>query len=200
MKTTSGNDRFKIIHNGISPQKGYVLISEPFLSDAYFQRSVIFLINHNEEEGSMGFILNKPTGVSFDALFEGFEFMNDIQIFLGGPVSNDKLFYLHTLGDLIPDSMPIGNDIYMNGDFEVVCNYIRKGNDVKGNIKFFLGYSGWGAGQLNDEITDNTWLVNRLNKKDIFLGESEELWKKSLLSLDDEYKKWIYYPKNPSLN
>lgn len=199
MKTTSNNEnRFRIIHNGVAPQKGYVLISEPFL-DEIFQRSVIFMTDH-DNKGSMGFVLNKPTDIILNNLFSQIKINQDIRIYLGGPVGNDKLFFLHTLGDILPNALHIHNNIYMNGNFDVLCNYINKGYQVEGKIKFFLGYAGWTSGQLDKEINDNTWLVSKINAEDIFCGEGENLWKKSLTLLDDSYKMWINYPKEPYLN
>ncbi|MCD7972307.1 MAG: YqgE/AlgH family protein [Candidatus Azobacteroides sp.] len=156
MKTNAGNDRFKILHNGVASKKGCTLISEPFLSEVCFQRSVIMLTSHNEEEGSMGFILNKPTGIFLSSFFPGIKTGKEIPVFLGGPVGSDKLFFLHTLGDILPDSLHIYKEIYMNGNFDTICDYINNENPVEGKIKFFLGYSGWTSGQLEEEIKENT--------------------------------------------
>ncbi len=199
MKTNINKDRFRILHNGIMPQQGYVLISEPFLSDTYFQRSVIYLSDFNEDN-TMGFVLNKQTGIVLGDLFTELKYSENLPIFLGGPVGSDKLFFLHTLGDIIPDALSIGNSIYMNGDFDVLRNYINQGNPIDGKIKFFLGYSGWGSGQLEEEIKSNTWLVSNIDTNDIIAGDGDDLWKKSLSKLDKCYKMWINYPKEPYLN
>lgn len=200
MKLNAHDNRFRILHNGISPRKGYVLIAEPFLNDSYFYRSVVFLTEHDKKNGTMGFVLNKPVKVTLTQLFPDIPEKMDFPLFLGGPVGGDKLFFLHTLDDILPDALHISDSIYMNGNFELLCEYVNQGYSVKDKVKFFLGYSGWDSEQLNDEIKTNTWLVNRMDEQDIFLNQDELLWKKSLSSLDNDYKMWMNYPKNPQMN
>ena len=188
------------MHNGIAPRKGYVLIAEPFLYEAYFQRSVIFLTEHDKAKGTMGFVLNKPLKITLARLLPDIPENMNFPLFLGGPVGGDNLFFLHTLGNILPDSFHISGSIYMNGNFEFLCNYINQGHSVKNKVKFFLGYSGWESEQLSDEIKTNTWLVNKPDEDDIFLLPDDFLWKKSLSSLNDDYKAWANYPKNPQMN
>lgn len=199
MKTNTDKDRFKILHNGVMPKQGAVLISEPFLNDAYFQRSVIFLSGH-DKDGSMGFVLNKQTGIVLGDLTDDLNLNDQAPVYLGGPVGGDKLFFLHTLEDFLPEALPIGNGLYLNGDFNVLKSYINKGNPIEGKVKFFLGYSGWSSGQLEEEIKSNTWLVGDLSIPDVITGDGETLWKKSLSMLEDRYKIWMNYPKEPYLN
>ena len=87
-------DIFKIEHNNLPPEKGKILISEPFLNDLYFQRSVVLLIEHNEN-GSMGFVLNKKTDLWLNDLLDGLDHLPRIPVYLGGPVSFDRLFFIH---------------------------------------------------------------------------------------------------------
>lgn len=84
-------DIFKIKHNDLQPEKGKILISEPFLQDAYFQRSVVLLVEHNHN-GSMGFVVNKPTGLIVNDFFPELKKSPVIPIYLGGPVSSNRLF------------------------------------------------------------------------------------------------------------
>jgi len=192
------NDVFKIKHNSVLPAKGKLLISEPFLQDAYFQRSVVLLIEHSEN-GSMGFVLNKRIGFLLNDFFDGIGALPHIPVYLGGPVASDRLFFIHTLGDKIPGSTQIYKDIYFDGDFEFLLNYLRSGMSFDGKVKFFLGYSGWTENQLKTEIESNSWLVSRQNKN-IFFGEGESFWKYAVQDVGERYKKWINYPKDPQLN
>ncbi|MDR2475607.1 MAG: YqgE/AlgH family protein [Bacteroidales bacterium] len=194
---TANNDHFRIQHNDVVPQKGYVLIAEPFLDEIYFQRSVIFLTNH-DKRGSMGFVLNKRADIFLQKIFPEVE--RDVSIFLGGPVGRDKLFFLHTLGDMLPDALHVQDDIYLNGDFSALCNYLNSKQPVEGVIKFLIGYSGWSGGQLEAEIEENTWAVNKLTTDDMLRNCEEELWKESLSSLAEPYRSWRNYPKEPYLN
>ncbi len=191
---------FRIEKNNILPEKGRVLISEPFLDDKYFGRSVVFLVEHNDINGTMGFVLNKPMKETMGDFFPDLKSIVDIPLFQGGPVAMNKLFFIHTLGDLIPGSHPVENGIYFDGDFNVVKSYINQGNPVEGKIKFFLGYSGWEQNQLDDEISRNSWLVSKLDDKGTMITEVESCWRKSLICMGGHYRSWANFPRKPFLN
>ena len=194
------NNIFKIKHNNILPKQGSILISEPFLQDAYFHRSVVLLIDHNEE-GTMGLVLNKKTKLMVNDFFPELETYKDIPIFLGGPVCSNRLFFIHSLGEkIIPDSIQISNSLFFDGDFKAIKRYILNGQIIEGRVKFFLGYSGWSKGQLVNEITENSWLVSQANDANLFAAEGDGFWKSSLASLGCGYETWANYPKEPYLN
>lgn len=193
------NNIFKIKHNNLLPDKGSILISEPFLQDAYFQRSVVLLVEHNAN-GSMGFVLNKKTNLVINDFFSDLENLSHIPIYLGGPVSSNRLFFIHTLGELIPDSLEIAEGLYFDGDFDILKKYIIDGNSIKGKLKFFLGYSGWTKDQLGFEIKGDSWMVSYSPNGNIMLAEGESFWKDSLEVLGNQYKPWINFPKDPHLN
>lgn len=191
---------FKITHNDLLPAQGSILISEPFLQDAYFQRAVVLLVEHTDN-GSMGFVLNKKTDLTVNSFFTDLEDFPEMPIYLGGPVSSNRLFFLHSLGDLfIPDTVRITDDLFFDGDFDALKHYILSGHPVEGKIKFFLGYSGWTKGQLKSEIDRNSWVVSHHRTNDIFQANGESFWKDSLEVLGDGYQTWTKYPKDPYLN
>ena len=191
---------FHIENNHILPTKGNILISEPFLDDKYFGRSVVLLVEHDENLGSMGFVLNKPMKTRLNDFFPELKSIPDIPLFQGGPVGTDKLYFIHTLGDMIPYSTAIGDELFFDGDFNCIKSYISEGNSVEGKIKFFLGYSGWSQKQLNDEISCNSWLVSKFDESRMMKHEGEICWKRALQSLGDKYKSWANFPKRPFLN
>lgn len=194
------NNIFKITHNNLLPAQGSILISEPFLQDAYFQRSVVLLVEHNTQ-GSMGFVLNKKTDLIVNTFFPELEEYPEIPIYLGGPVSANRLFFIHSLGDLIvPDSVKIKDRLYFDGDFEALKRYIQNGHSIEGKVKFFLGYSGWTEGQLGNEINKNSWVVSHVAKENVLLADGESFWKNSLEQLGSNYEAWTKYPKDPYLN
>ena len=121
-------DIFKIETNHVVPSRGKVLISEPFLYDEMFGRSVILLVDHSTD-GTMGLVLNKPLPLSLNDVLKEFKDINNIPIYKGGPLSTDTLFYLHTLKD-VEDSLQIGKGVYLNGDFDAIRRYILAGNDI----------------------------------------------------------------------
>ena len=125
-------------------QSGVVLLAEPFMLDRYFRRSAILLCEHNEE-GSIGFIMNRPLDLNIDGLIQDFpEF--EAEVFYGGPVGNDTIHYIHNLGDLLEDSVKISSGVYWGGDFDKLKFLISSEMVQPHNIRFFMGYSGWSPG------------------------------------------------------
>lgn len=139
------SDIFKIQSNNVLPSRGKILISEPFLRDATFGRSVVLLIDHTEE-GSMGLIINKQLPIFVNDIIKEFKYIENIPLYKGGPIATDTLFYLHTLAD-IPGAIPISKGLYLNGDFDEIKKYILQGNKVDRYIRFFLGTP---AGKVNN--------------------------------------------------
>ena len=192
-------DIFKIETNHVVPSRGKVLISEPFLYDEMFGRSVNLLVDHTTD-GTMGLVLNKPLPLSLNDVLKEFKDINNIPIYKGGPLSTDTLFYLHTLKD-VEDSLQIGKGVYLNGDFDAIRRYILQGNDIDGKIRFFLGYSGWEHDQLCQEIEENTWLIGSTGISSLMDEKgSAELWKNVLGQLGGKYEIWSRFPQIPTLN
>lgn len=184
--------------NNIEPGKGKLLISEPFLLDYYFKRSVILLAEHNEE-GSFGIIMNKPLKTTFNEVVKDFPEFN-AQLFLGGPVQNENLFFVHTLGDKIENSNEIIDGLYWGGDIEQVKEMITLNLLDTRDIRFYIGYSGWSPNQLDNELKRNSWVVSRTNSSDLMRTEPELLWDNSLKSLGEEYSIWTRFPSDPASN
>ena len=192
------SDIFKIQSNNVLPSRGKILISEPFLCDATFGRSVILLIDHSEE-GSMGLIINKQLPIFVNDIIEELKYMDDIPLYKGGPVSTDTLFYLHTLAE-IPGALPICKGLYLNGDFDEIKKYILQGNKMEDRIRFFLGYSGWDGKQLDTEIKENTWIVSKEENDYLMHSETKGMWKEALEKLGSKYETWSRFPQVPSHN
>lgn len=188
-----------MIKNKVIPTAGQLLLSEPFMLDPNFKRTVVMLCEHVEDGGTVGFILNRPLKIKVsDALvdFEGLE----NELFYGGPVAQDTLHYLHCHGDLIDDSMPIINDICWGGNFEQLSNLMKAGTIESKDVKFFLGYSGWSPGQLAAELEENSWIVSEARTRYIFDIHEKELWKTVLSDMGGEYSQIVNYPEDPILN
>lgn len=181
-----------------APQKGSLLVAEPFLGDTNFDRSVILLTEHNED-GSVGFVINKPLQLALDDIVIGFPSLECI-IYHGGPVQQDNLYFLHNKGNLIPGSDAIGNELYWGGELEPLKEMIKLGLITSSDIRFFLGYSGWGAGQLDAELQQKSWLVLDSNVIDPFNDEADEMWKKILMEVGGNYPLWANSPIDPNLN
>lgn len=188
---------FKIEYNKVEPKKGRVLVSEPFLQDTYFKRSLVLLTEHSEE-GAVGFVLNKPLEVKVNEVMNDFP-ISGASVSIGGPVSTNTIHYLHTLGNLIPNSVHVLGDIYWGGDFDVVKEMLVAREINPDQIRFFLGYSGWHAGQLENELKQNSWLITEIKPAQI-MKPNTDIWKSTLSQLGEKYRIWSDFPENPGLN
>lgn len=180
------------------PQIGKVLLSEPFLLDNYFKRSIVLITEYNEE-GTIGFVLNKPVNVKINEVIENFPKI-EAEVALGGPVSTNTLHYIHTLGDIIPNSVPVLGNISWGGDFDVVERLIASSNINDGQIRFFLGYSGWSPDQLEEELADNAWIVGDITPEEIMMPLNKHFWNKTLKRMGKKYEMWSNFPENPEMN
>ncbi len=190
-------DFFRIEHKNVLPNTGTLLVSEPFSKDAYFKRSIV-LLTLNNEEGAVGFILNKQVEIPLSDLFEeDIDFKGTVSI--GGPVSIDRIDFLHTLGNVIPESKHVIGDIYWGGNFKAVLELIRSHSISEKQIRFFIGYSGWSKGQLDKEIENNFWLVTKPEPGSIMTID-KDYWKTTLKRLGKKYEVWLNIPEDPVLN
>jgi putative transcriptional regulator len=180
-------------------EKGKILIAEPsIIGDISFNRSIILLVEHGNN-GSIGFILNKPMNLNISDLIPEIE--SNLKIYNGGPVQQNNLYFIHKISDLIPESIMISEGLYWSGNFEYVLKLIKKGEINKNDIRFFLGYSGWDSNQLNDELNNNTWILSEnSHNKNIITAVDEVFWKNKMLDLGGEYSLWSNAPEHPSHN
>ena len=191
-------DIFKIQTNNVVPRKGRVLISEPFLPGNFFNRAIVLLMAHSKK-GSVGFILNKKVDLQIQDYISGFEnFESDI--FIGGPVSTDSIYFIHKRADLIPGSIHVLDDLHWGGDFNELKKLVNLGIIRQDEIRFFLGYSGWDAGQLDREIKENSWLVNDVDSHLIMEDLGAKSWAQFVKKVGKRYSIWENFPENPSLN
>ena len=190
---------FQIQSNTFEPKSGEILLSEPTMNDFHFGRSVVLLIDHNDAEGTFGIIMNKPLNVKLKELVDVFNDF-DAPVYLGGPVAENQIFFMHTLGDLIPESCKIIDGLYWGGDAETLNTLIEQGIADKNNVRFFLGYSGWEAGQLTSELERNSWVVCKANAKTLFTTPIDQLWSTLVTRMGKEYEMWKRFPKKPEEN
>jgi len=184
---------------GLKPNKGKLLIAEPTLTgDVSFNRSVVLLAEHNEE-GSIGFILNKPLDYTIEELIT--EIQMPFQVYNGGPVEQDNLYFIHKVPHLIEDSIEISNGIFWGGNFEKTITLINQNIITPNDIRFFLGYSGWASLQLDEELSSKSWVVvPNEYKSDIICKPANAFWKEKMIELGGDYLLWSNAPENPALN
>ncbi len=180
------------------PTKGSLLVSEPFLEDLNFRRSVV-LVAETSELGSIGFILNRPldmlTGEVVPDLLQ-FEF----PVFYGGPLEPNSLHFIHKHGDDIPGSMQILPNVYWGGDISYVNDLIITAKASVNDFRFFLGYSGWEPNQINEEVEEKAWWVATADSPIIFDDDMENMWGNVVKLLGEDFAYMANSPEDISWN
>jgi len=184
--------------NKLKPEAGRILISEPYLPDPNFERTIILLCEHNAE-GTIGFVLNKPSSSKLGELISELPHCENT-VGIGGPVQQDTLHYIHRCAE-VEGAVQVGDGIFWGGDFEDVIEKLNSNKLEQSDIKFFLGYSGWSPGQLDEELDQNSWIVNgRVTGDLIFDTEASEMWKKTLRQMGGRFSMYSNYPLDPTMN
>jgi len=180
------------------PATGILLIADPFLKDPNFMRTVVLLTDHRED-GTVGFVLNRQYENTLDELLpevEGYK----LPVYYGGPVQMNTIHFLHRYPDEILGGVEVMKDVFWGGDFDAVIKLINSGKVDPKRLRFYIGYSGWSAGQLTTEMDEKTWLTVDAVPKLIFHPNAEEIWKDSLKHIGGEAEMMINFPIDPLLN
>ncbi|GGO04038.1 UPF0301 protein [Iodidimonas muriae] len=171
----------------MSRQSGYLegqlLLAMPGMSDARFDRSVIYLCSHSEE-GAMGLVLNEYlTALTFSELLDQLDIetegtVQDVPIFAGGPVETGRGFVLHT-NDFIQDStLVVSETIALTATVDIL-KAIAEGTGPRQHI-LALGYAGWSPGQLEQEIQSNGWLTCPADEELVFCTAPDDMWPRAM--------------------
>lgn len=179
-------------------EKGSVLLAEPYMLDDNFRRTAILLVAH-DEEGSLGFIMNRQGKLRIDALVEDFPEFN-APVSFGGPVENHTLHYLHCVGDLLADSKEILPGIFWGGDFTQLKLLIRNGLVMPRDIRFFVGYTGWSEGQLQDELSMGSWVTASMFPNYLFKSRPKNLWTQIMQNKGKHFSVIAEMPDSASYN
>ncbi|VAX27822.1 hypothetical protein MNBD_NITROSPINAE05-154, partial [hydrothermal vent metagenome] len=149
--------------------KGYFLIANPVLPDPNFSRTVVLLCNH-DEQGSFGLVVNKEAEIKPADVFSGIEGLGSYKgrAYVGGPVSQSQMFYLCRSSEPVPEMEQICPGVHLGMDWNFLGGVMGRIPDPEINIRFFLGYSGWGAGQLAGEMERRSWLTGKAVESLVF--------------------------------
>jgi putative transcriptional regulator len=184
--------------NRLSPAKGRILVSVPFLQDPYFRRTVVLLCEHNSK-GSFGLVLNRFVDVQVADLMEGLPPMRS-RVSIGGPVQSDSLYYLHTFGVRIEQSAEVIDGVYVGGEFEQLRDLLKADATLAKHVRFFVGYSGWGEEQLAKEMAQRSWIVGKTRRTRIMSTAAGDLWATALRDMGGKFAPLANFPEDPSLN
>lgn len=180
-----------VVHNGS------LLIAEPFMGDSNFGRSVVLVCEHSPL-GTFGLVLNQPTDLKLGDVLD--EVYAEHPLFVGGPVQQNTLHYIHRRPDLIEGAVPVVEGLYWSGDFDQVKQAVNMGTLTERDIRFFLGYSGWESGQLDDEMKQKSWILSRAEAALVFDNPASGFWREVLKQKGGMYQAIAHYPSGPSLN
>lgn len=211
---------FKDTQSPIFP--GDLMIAEPLMRDEIFRRAVVLVLDAPgddkeqnraaadaelfDEAGIMGLVLNNKSQYTMANLMPDWEEGERVPLFIGGPVELERLFMLHTLGDLFPGSTEIADGIFVGGKLEDIVAYINEGGQIEGRMRFFLGYTGWGSGQLQQERDAKVWahssekIRTTEDSPQLLRGSGNSFWRREVERLGSEYHNWLNVPQDPAEN
>ena len=185
--------------NSTSAAIGNLLISEPFMLDPNFKRSVIILTEYSDQ-GAAGFILNHQSEFMLGDILPQVSY-SEMPVYVGGPVGENTLHFIHQCPDKIPGGIEIAEGLFWGGDFEAVKTLVTQYQLNESEIKFFVGYSGWTAGQLESELRENAWIVSDKYRMDMLFENNENnLWREVVIGMGQRFAHIANFPENPSLN
>ena len=167
------------------------------MGDTNFERSVILVCEHSQS-GTFGLVLNQSTDLRLGDVIE--DVHSDLSLFIGGPVQQNTLHFIHRRPDLIDGSIRIAEGLHWSGDFDQVKQAVNLGTLTERDARFFIGYSGWNEGQLETELQQKAWIVSHTNSDFLFDTPTKEFWRGVLKRMGGEYKSIAHYPVDPRLN
>jgi putative transcriptional regulator len=176
--------------------RGHLLVASPALIDPNFRRTVVLVTEHSEE-GAAGLVLNRPSLVEVAAAVPDLEAVveEDEQVWMGGPVQPDAVLVLGEFLDPDDAAVPLFESLgfpSLDDPEEIVPATTRR--------RVFAGYAGWGAGQLEEELANEDWILEPALADDAFTAEPDELWRDVLRRKGGIYELVARMPEDPSLN
>ncbi|MEY5001687.1 MAG: hypothetical protein RLZZ211_1723 [Bacteroidota bacterium] len=186
-----------IFKSKAKPKQGHLLLADPLLTEDFFQRAVILLIDHSPDE-SFGLVLNHPSKLLLSDLFEHIEL--DLPIYNGGPVAQEQLFYLHRFPN-IKGATQVTDNLYFGGDWKEVLLRAHTLRKPQEHLRLFAGYAGWGAQQLEGELKERSWICTAdFTDKALLKENAAQLWKSNMLQQGPELALFAHFPLNVSDN
>lgn len=183
---------------------GSLIVAQPFLSDEWFGRAVISLIDCAPADGATGVVLNNRMDCTLREVLDGVRAPGDaVPVYCGGPLSHDRLYFIHTLGpDIIPGARLYAPGLYIGGEFSRAVAYVNEGYPAEGFLRFFIGYSGWTAGQLRDEMLADTWapVAAPPDAYSLLAGAGDAYWHAVVRLMGPRYRSWLAIPRDVRAN
>jgi putative transcriptional regulator len=163
---------------------GTLLAAMPDLMDGNFMHAVVLLCHH-AEDGAYGLVVNRASGLTTKQVLSDHPQLGraGFPIFLGGPVDHSTLQFLHALPDEIPGGLPLAGGLWLGGELAALARYVAAHpRRARTRIRMFLGYSGWGGGQLERELAGGSWLPAPLALDAVFARDFDLTWRRVVRS------------------
>ena len=198
-------------------EAGTFLIASLALEDVgepNFTRTVVLLLQHEEDEGTVGVVVNRPLGEkvklytsqALQNLIDGLETVQGTPVepstmfFQGGPVDKSSLIFLHQLNGLIEDGTEVCRDLYVGGELNAIHTHTVVMDSETPLLRFYLGYASWEPGQLEDEISQDAWILCPGSAGLVLSITPETVWQEALYSLEGRYRAISLIPDNVLIN
>jgi putative transcriptional regulator len=179
--------------------RGQLLIASPRIVDPNFRRVVVYMAEHNDE-GAMGVVLNRPAETTVSEAVPDLEWLagdGDAALWVGGPVSPESVIVLAEFEDPATAAHIVDDDLgFVPAEIEDRDTFVA---GVR-RARIFAGHSGWGPGQLEAELEEDSWIVEPARRSDVFTAEPDALWSQVLRRKGSEYVLLATMPIDPSLN
>lgn len=164
---------------------GTLLASWPDMLDPNFMHSVLLICQH-ADDGAYGLILNRRTEFTTMNLLPDHQVLGKLPfaVHMGGPVAPTNMQVLHTVPEAIPGGVPLTERLWLGGELDAVGDFIANRNeDVSSKVCFFVGYAGWGAGQLDEELATGSWLPSPLAPEGVLGAGGDDVWRRVVRSI-----------------
>ncbi len=168
----------------LQPDEGTLLAAWPDMLDPNFMHSVVLVCQH-APEGAYGLVTNRPTELELGQLLPEHELLRDshFPVHLGGPVEHTTMQFVHVVPDKIPGGVCLDGTLWIGGDLDALARFVTTDSSARDAVRVFLGYSGWGAGQLDQELETGSWVPAPLQLEAVFGGDGESAWRRVVRSV-----------------
>ena len=180
--------------------KGIFLIASPSLRDPNFRQSVVLLCQHGPE-GALGVVVNRPTAMHLSEVLPQVPVLESQRhvMFSGGPVQPNHVLLLYRLAQEPPDTHHVFDGVYLGGNLESLEQVLAKPAS-KEAFRAYLGYAGWGPGQLENEMKVGSWITLPADPAVVFEKDPSRIWPDILRSLGAPFALYADMPPDPGLN
>ncbi len=178
--------------------KGKILISNSTIISDEFNKTVVFMIEH-DSSGAFGLVVNKKSEFKLSEVVIGLpeSISKNVPMYWGGPVDNSFISILHNDLSFKDPGLSVIPGVFLSRSYDLLLSLLEANTS---QYKVFHGYSGWGAGQLEGEFERKSWVLHKVNDKFILDKEEEEAWRDALKSKGGIYKSFADHTKDPLLN